>query len=315
MTSLELATNSFLVLLSILFLWKGADFLVDAATKIARSLGVSDLVIGLTVVSFGTSAPEFAVTIYSAIQGQGDISIGNVIGSNIFNLGFILGGCAALIGFKTTKTLVYRDGLFLISVTIILRLLLQDRYFDQLNGAILLSLLIGYISFLYMQKEPVGDGEELAEGKADWKDWLWLFIGVAVVVGGGHLMVEAASKIARHFGLSDWVIGVTICAAGTSMPEFATSIVAVSRGQHGLSIGNLIGSDLFNILGVLGVAGLIHPMEVDPAALGSTTLLIGMVSLVVLFMRTGWAVSRLEGAILVVINLVRWVHDFTSRGG
>jgi len=154
--------------------------------------------------------------------------------------------------------------------------------------------------------------DEVPAGEFRWLDIPMLIGGIALIIASGHYLVQAASEIARTFGLSEWVIGVTIVAAGTSAPELATSLIGVLRQRHGISIGNLIGSDLFNLLGVLGLAALIHPMEVDSAAYSSLWLLAGLVIVVVVMMRTGWRLSRLEGSLLLLVNLVRWVADFTG---
>lgn len=172
----------------------------------------------------------------------------------------------------------------------------------------MMALLVIYITYLVMRKD-----EELAddvpEGNFSWVDVLKLVSGLVFVVLGGHFFVQSASDIAQLLGMSDWAIGVTIVAAGTSAPELATSLVAALRGRYGLSAGNLIGSDLFNMLGVLGLAGAISPMMIRPEAQSSMIALCALVFLVVVMMRTGWRVTRLEGAILVLINLVRWYFD------
>ncbi|OUW38106.1 MAG: hypothetical protein CBD44_01780 [Flavobacteriaceae bacterium TMED184] len=363
-----------LVILSILMLWKGADWLVDSAAEIAHSLKVSDLIIGLTVVAFGTSAPEFAVTISAAITKQTDISIGNVIGSNIFNLGFILGGTAMIRPIVTSKKLFYRDGFFLLIVTTLIFFLFfgidgwnnhepfkdignnvynigepftdsnndgiwneneeftdvgnnvydigepftdsnndgiwnpADTY-SNLEGLILFLLLIGYVTFLFIKKDPP---EEVNPHNATLMSYVWFFAGLISIVIGGHLMVQHASNIARFLGISDWVIAVTIVAAGTSAPEFATSIAAAIKGRHGIAIGNLIGSDLFNLLGVLGLAGMINASPLNQDIFDSVFLLVLMVGLTLLLIRTKWRISRPEGALLVSINLVRWYFDFAG---
>ena len=182
----------------------------------------------------------------------------------------------------------------------------------RIEGVILFALLVGYMSFLFFKREEIN--EEIAHEKLSWKDWLILVIGLAAVVGGGHLLVVSASQIARIFGVSDWVIGVTIVAAGTSAPEFATSMMALVKGRHGMAIGNLIGSDLFNLLGVLGLAGILRaPLVISPEARGSMFMLVFMVALVVVFMRTNWQISRLQGLTLVVLNLIRWTLDFMGK--
>jgi len=316
MEEFPLILDAFLLLMSIVMLWKGADWLVDSAAEIAHSLKVSDLVIGLTVVAFGTSAPEFAVTISAAITKQTNISIGNVIGSNIFNLGFILGGTALIRPIITTPKLFFRDGFFLLISTVFIFFLFfgidgwsVDDAFSNIEGLFLFSLLIGYIIFLFVEKEAP---EEIHPHSATYRSYLVFFIGIFLIVYGGHLMVTHASSIARSFGISDWVIAVTIVAAGTSAPEFATSLTASIKGRHNIAVGNLIGSDLFNLLGVLGLAGMINPATIEKDIYMSVFNLVLMVGLVLLFIRTNWRIGRIEGGILVAINLIRWYFDFTS---
>jgi cation:H+ antiporter len=302
------AIDSIIVVATILGLWWGAVWVVEAASRIAKRLGVSELIIGLTVVAMGTSAPEFAVTVGAALKGQGDISIGNVVGSNIFNLGFILGGVALVRAIATSRSLVYRDGAVMIGITFLLLFFLRDLTMDRWEGAILFTLLLVYIGYLIYSREPME--EDIPEGDFQWLDIPRLLAGLALIVTSGHFLVESASSLARAFGVSEWVIGVTIVAAGTSAPELVTSLIAVLRGRYGISAGNLIGSDIFNLLGVLGLAALLKPMSIDASAYSSMYLLSGMVIMVVIMMRTGWKISRWEGGLLVLINLVRWWMDF-----
>jgi cation:H+ antiporter len=309
---MEVILNIFILLACILALWLGAVWVVEAAARLARRLGMSELVIGLTIVAIGTSAPEFAVTIAAALRGQADISVGNVVGSNIFNLGFILGGVALVRAISTTRTLVWRDGMVLIGTTFLLLFFLRDLTMSRAEGMVLLGLLIVYVGYLIYQREEV-DEDEIPVGQFQRSDILRLLGGLMLVVAGGHFLVEAASFLARLAGVSDWVIGVTIVAAGTSMPEMATSLIAVMRGHHGISAGNLLGSDLFNLLGVLGLAAFLRPLTVDSAAYSSLYLLSALVILVIIMMRTQWQISRREGFVLVAINLVRWIVDFGVR--
>ncbi|MBW1896836.1 MAG: sodium:calcium antiporter [Deltaproteobacteria bacterium] len=308
---MNLILNFFLTVLSVVLLWKGSHWLIDSAVRIARKFQMSDLVIGLTIVAMGTSAPEFAVSINAALRGLPDISVSNVVGSNIFNLGFILGGCAAIREIKTTPSLVWRDSLFLLCVSFLLVFMFRDLTLSPKEGIVLLACLILYLAFLFRSKVPL---EEMDAGEeATGRDILFFLLGIAAVVGGGHLLVHSAVALARFFGISEWVIGVTIVAAGTSTPEFATSLVAALKGRYGISAGNLIGSDLFNLLGVLGLAGTLRPLTIDQAGLGSLYILVGMVLLVVVFMRTGYRVSRVEGFTLVGVSLVRWIYDFWGQ--
>ena len=184
-----------------------------------------------------------------------------------------------------------------------------DDAFSNIEGLFLFSLLIGYIIFLFVEKEAP---EEIHPHSATSKSYLVFFIGIFLIVYGGHLMVTHASSIARAFGISDWVIAVTIVAAGTSAPEFATSLTAAIKGRHNIAIGNLIGSDLFNLLGVLGLAGMINPATIEKDIYMSVFNLVLMVGLVLFFIRTNWRIGRIEGGILVAINLIRWYFDFAS---
>ncbi|MBE0643449.1 MAG: calcium/sodium antiporter [Bacteroidetes bacterium] len=293
-----------IIALSIVGLWKGADWVVESAARIARKLGLSELVIGLTVVAIGTSAPEFAVSITAAVKGQADISIGNVVGSNIFNLGFILGGVALFGGVTISRRMLWRDGGMLIGTGALLVILLADGTLQSWEGAILASLLVAYVIFLFVQKQPM---EEVPpDGGFHWWDIPLVIVGIAVIVTAGHFLVVSASALARLAGVSEWLIGVTIVAIGTSMPEFATSFIALVRGHHGLSIGNLIGSDLFNLLGVLGLAAMLRPLHIAPEAWESVVILAVFMLIVVGMMRTGWKISRTEGAILLVLTAIRW---------
>ncbi len=308
---METFIDILIILLSIAFIAKGAIWLVDSAANIASRLGISELVIGLTVVAFGTSAPEFVVTIMSAFRDSPDVSVGNIVGSNIFNLGFILGGTAIIHSLRTSRTLVQRDGVFLLFGTILLTVLLWDLTLNHVEGAVLFTLLIGYIGFLYWKKETIeSDESEISKGKFRRMNIFTLILGMGMVVGGSHFLVESAIDVATEIGVSEWVIGVTIVAAGTSAPEFATSITAALRGRHGMSVGNLIGSDLFNIIGVLGLTAILRDLSVDIGARSNLIFLIAMVVIVLIFMRTGWQISRKEGIILFMVALARWIYSF-----
>lgn len=282
---------------------------MDAAARIAERLGTSELVIGLTIVAFGTSAPEFGVTILAALRGMGDISVGNIVGSNIFNLGFILGGTAIIHSLKTSRVVIVRDGLFLLFGAILLSIFLWDLTLSRIEGLILFTLLVLYLTHLYMKRQPLETG--LTTHEMYWWDPLLLLVGLGMVLGGAHFLVESAVKLARLIGVSEWVIGTTIIAAGTSAPEFATSVAAAVKSRYGMSVGNLIGSDIFNLFGVLGLAGILRNLPVGVDARLNLVILSLMVVIVLLFMRTGWIVSRREGAILVLIGLLRWVYSFS----
>lgn len=290
-------------------LWWGAVWLVEGAVHIAKRLGVSELIIGLTVVAIGTSAPEFAVTVSAALNRQANISVGNVIGSNIFNLGFILGGVALVRTITASRALVVRDGAVLIGSALLSLLFLSDLHLARWEGLTLLALLAAYIAFLIYRHEPLD--EDILAGKFHWPDILRLLAGLGMVAVSGHYLVESASNLARQVGVSEWVIGVTIVAAGTSLPELATSLVAAIHARHGISAGNLIGSSIFNLLGVLGLAAALQPMTVEAGAYASLLMQAGMVVLVVIMARIDWKISRLEGGLLVLISAIRWIMDFS----
>ena len=305
---MEILTDVTIVLVCVGVIAKGATWLVDSASKIAKRLGISELVIGLTILALGTSAPEFAVSILAALKGVGNIAIGNIVGSNIFNLGFILGGTAIIHSLKTSRILIVRDGYFLLFGTFILLFFLWDLTLTKFEGGVLFSLLILYLGYLYVKREPLETKQVM--GKMYWWDPLMLIGGLAMVLVGAHFMVESAINLARYMGVSEWVIGATVIAAGTSAPEFATSLAAALRSRYAMSVGNLIGSDIFNLFGVLGVAGILNNITVSLDARMHLVFLSLMVALVLVFMRTGWVVSRREGYILVMIGLVRWINSF-----
>lgn len=297
---------------SALLLWFGANWIVASAALIARKFNVSELVIGLTIVALGTSAPEFLVTVNAALRGHNDISLSNVVGSNIFNLGFILGLMAMIKPLISNRTIVYRDGLLLFLTTAGILLVAMTGELGRLFGAGLMALLISYLVYLGIKRENVGDDElEEIKGKnATWMDGGVLLAGFVAIAAGGHLMVTAATSIASDLGVSSWVIGVTIVAAGTSLPELVTCLAASVRGKNEMLLGNLIGSDFFNFAGVLGLTCMLKPLPVSAEAYSGLVVLVGMVGLVLILLRTGWRVSRLEGALLVTINLIRWGRDF-----
>jgi cation:H+ antiporter len=319
--TIPLWANWFLAAIAILMIAGGAQTVVETGARIAERLRVSELIVGLTLVAAGTSLPEFGVTLVAAFEEHPNISVGTIVGSNIFNLAFILGGVALVRPIPTTRVLIRRDGSALIlSTALLLVLILADLTLDRGDGIILLCGLVLYL------------GTVLAMGTIDWLDpglqavhgkrehgrrrvavpraLLGLLLGFALLAGGSHLLVNSAIPIATSFGVSHWVIAVTVVAAGTSAPEFATSLVGVLRGRYDIGVGNAIGSDLFNLLGVLGLAGALHPQVVDSGARASLLALAAMVALVVFFARTGWRLSRWEGLTLVLIGLARWALDY-----
>ncbi len=305
---MDLSLHIFFTLLSLLLLWKGSEWLVESAARIAKHLGISQLIIGLTVVALGTSAPEFAVTIGAAINGQSNISVSNVIGSNIFNLGFILGGVAVIKAIESSPRLIKRDGTILVVSTILLFLFLFNLHLSRIEGIIFALGLILYNLYLFHQREPIDI--KLKHTPAKKLDVMILIVGILLVIAGGYLLREGSVFIARSIGISNWVIGATVVAAGTSAPEFATSLMASLRGHHSISAGNLIGSCIYNTLGVLGLAAIIRPLNVMHNARSSTLMLSGLIILSLIFLATGKKIARKEGLILLAIGIVIWIIEF-----
>jgi len=267
------------------------------------------LVIGLTVVAIATSAPEFAVTVSAAFRGQSSISVGNIVGSDIFNLGFILAFVAIVSPVAISKILLKRDGALLLGTGFLLLIFFYDLTLSTYEGIILAAILIFYVYKLVTGKEEIDD-EEIPEGEFTLWDIPKFIIGVALIIVSANYLVDAATEIAKVLGVSDWLIGITIVAAGTSMPELATSVVAVAKKKHAISAGNLIGSDLFNMLGVLGTASIIKPLSIVQTEYTSLILMVGMLFALIIMMRTGWKISRTEGILLFLFALIRWGFDF-----
>lgn len=300
--------NLIIITLSVVGLWIGAIWVVESASNIAKRLGLSELVIGLTVVAIATSAPEFAVSVSASLSGQSSISVGNVVGSNIFNLGFILGLVAIFSGITTSKTIIFRDGLLLIFTAVLLIIFFYDLTLSVVEGIVLFAILTIYISILIIKKEKLD--ESIPVGEFNRYDIPKLIIGIAAIIISANFLVDAATDLARVIGVSEWIIGITIVAGGTSVPELATSVVAVYKGKFGISAGNLIGSDIFNMLGVLGVASILNPLHITKPEFISLYLMLGSLIILLFLMRGGWRISRRDGMVLILMAVFRWSFDF-----
>ncbi|MEE3234853.1 MAG: calcium/sodium antiporter [Candidatus Latescibacterota bacterium] len=302
--------NLLLIIIGGIALWLGANGLVEGATRLARRFGLSDLVIGLTVVAIGTSAPEFAVTLTAAIDGKAAVSLGNIVGSNIFNIGIILGGVVLFGSVQTARQLVFRDTPMLLLASLALIGFTYDNLISQWEGAFFFVTLSLYVFQTLRNARQSGKSEKTLSGQWKITDMVRLVGGLISVIIGAQLLVDNAVAIAQNFGLSEWMIGVTIVAIGTSLPELATSAAAAVRGNIGLSAGNLVGSDLFNVLGVLGVTALINPLETSIESRSDLVLMSIHIAIVLLFLRTGWKLKSSEGVILIVLGLARWGLNF-----
>lgn len=307
---MNILIDSAILIFCFFIICKGATWLVDSSCKIAKRFGVSELIIGLTIVAFGTSAPEFCVTISAAIRDAGNISVGNIIGSNIFNMGIVLGGAAIIRNLKTSDSVVHRDGFFLLIGSVVVVGMLWDLHLTRMEGMILFSLLIVYLGNLYSCKQCNHEVDiEIETETLRIKD-IWLLVtGLGMLLLGSHFAVTSATNIAVALGISEWIIGATIIAAGTSMPEIATSVIAALRGRNAISVGNLIGSDIFNVFGALGLASIIREMPLEVSARPSLVIYPIMVGIALFFLRTDWQLSRKEGFVLVMFGLARWTYS------
>jgi len=291
-------------------LWKGAGWVVHSACRLAHRFGLPDAVVGFSVVAIGTSAPELTVALLAALRGQPDISVANVVGSNIFNLGIILGLCATVWTVPTTRPLVARDAPMLLVATFLLALFLADGVLGRGEGAVMVLCLGSYLFYLVTRQGLRFETyDPMSEGAVGARDYGMLTLGLGLILGGAHLLVGSASDLARQMGISEWAIGVTIVAAGTSLPELATALVAAHRGRMSMLAGALVGSDVFNVLGVLGLTAFVHPLAVSHGANTSLLMMVGMVALLILLMRTGWRLTRANGLFLIAIGLLRWISD------
>ncbi len=288
---------------------KGADFFVEGSSAAARLLRVPPVIIGLTIVAFGTSAPELAVSLSASLAGNNDIAVGNVIGSNIFNLLVVTGACGVVAPVLVDKKILY--GVYIFSVfaaAVMLVLFVRDRNLSRLDGCVLL-LIFGYFLFRMVKNtlaSRVAGGHEEEEEKkiSPIKSLIFMIGGLSAIVWGGNLVVDNASLIAASFGLSQTLIGLTVVAFGTSLPELVTSVVASAKGENSLALGNVIGSNIFNILFVLAASAAISPMKVDGLAVFDGIFLILSSCLVWYFARTKMTLTRKEGLIMLGLYAV-----------
>lgn len=302
-------TSVTLLVLSLFALYIGAGWLVKGSTEIALKANVSHLVIGLTIVAFGTSAPELVVSINASLTGQGDIAIGNIVGSNIFNIAVILGISAVIHPLQAKRQLTRIDIPLLILATIVLTVLFWNGTLNRLEGSIFLIGIILYTTFsLYYSRKHEEKVEksigELEKQPEPWyKDILYLGGGLAILIFASHLLVNNAVSIAQELGVSEAVIGLTIVAAGTSLPELATSLVAALKKNPDIAIGNIVGSNLFNILAIVGTSSVIHPIVAKNVNYIDLLVMLGLTLLLLPVVKSGQKISRAEGWVLIVIYL------------
>lgn len=299
----------FYILISLFLLYFGANWLVKGSSALALKAGVSPLVAGLTVVAFGTSSPELVVSVNTAMAGQGNIAIGNVIGSNLFNICIILGISAIVSPLKIKMQLLKIDIPILILVTGLFMFLFIDRHISRLEGMILVSGILLYtVGNIYMaRKEKNAEvleefNESVSPGKLK---WYWsagmVIAGIGILVAGSEFLVKGAVEIARSLGVGETIIGITIIAAGTSLPELASSIVATIRKEYDIAIGNIVGSNIFNILGIVGISSLVKPLSAIAISNIDLYVMLGVTLLLLPFFRTQYTLKRDEGIFMIAL--------------
>ena len=291
-------------------LYFGGETLVRGAVALASRLGLSSLAIGLTVVAFGTSAPELAVSLNAAMNNASDISLGNVIGSNIANIGLILGLSAVISPLVVQAKIIRMDAPIMITSMLLAVVFLLDNQISRLEGLILATALIAYIAFTFLQarKEPELVQEEYLQGIPQSRGRLaidlgLIVLGLGLLIAGGKLLVMAAVSIALLFGMSEAVIGLTIVALGTSLPELTATLVAARRGYGDIAIGNIIGSNIFNVLGILAITALITPLQTGNILWADIICMVLLSLLTYLFLFTRSKVERYEGISLVLLYI------------
>lgn len=303
-------TDFALIIAGVALVLFGADRLTEGASALARRMNVPEMIIGLTIVAAGTSAPEFFVSLMSALKGTPDLAVGNVVGSNVMNAMLIV-GCAAMVApMAISRSTVRKDIPFTVAASVLLLVCCMDGWrsfsisgnlLGRLDGVLLLA---GFAVFMYYTLSQAKGGaaeqqDEAAPRQNPWLSAFFIVLGLGCLVGGSNLFVDAASRVATALGVSQSVIGLTIVAGGTSLPELATSVVAARKGQSAIAIGNVIGSNVFNILLILGATAVICPMQIQGISAIDLGMMLLSILLVWLFSFTKYTVERWEGALLV----------------
>lgn len=298
-----------LLILGMVFLIKGADFFVSGASKIAKSLKIPSLIIGLTLVSVGTSAPELSVSLTASVQGKNDMSFGNVIGSNIFNTFVVIGVSSLFVPLTLSKEMKKYDMPILIGIYFILILftLVTTPYvITTIESIIIFALTFVYILHLILRsRDEIKNAESVIENTGKWYiNILLVGIGLAGIIFGGDFVVDSASYIAIKLGMSELLVGLTIVAVGTSLPELVTSIVAARKGENDIAIGNAIGSCIFNIILILGLSGIILPISIDTACIIDLLVMLASAVIILLLVFKNDSVSKKSGIFLITIYVL-----------
>lgn len=301
--------NVLFILVGIVLVLWGADRLTDGAVAVAEKMKMPQIVIGLTIVAMGTSMPEFCVSLVSALKGTTDLAVGNIVGSNIFNTLLIVGVSAWVAPMTILKSTVRKDIPFALFASVILLVMCLDGNISRLDAGILFVL---FLVFMYVTLKGAKTKDDDTTAKTDsiednkkpmatWLSIVWIIVGLACLIGGSNLFVEGATKVAEHIGVSEAVIGLTIVAGGTSLPELATSVVSARKGNSGIAIGNVLGSNVFNILAILGVTGVITPIHLQGITMLDLSMMVVSTLLVWLFSFTKYKIARWEGIVLTIV--------------
>ncbi|WP_305371521.1 calcium/sodium antiporter [Photobacterium leiognathi] len=304
----------------VLLVWS-ADRLVYGAAALARNFGVAPLVIGMTILAMGSSAPEMMVSATAALAGKTDTAVGNVLGSNIANIALILGITALLKPLSISSTIIRRELPLMLGVTVIAGLLLWDNYLGRIEGVFLAVLFVLFLLAMLKisrasKNDPLMENqeEEIPTGVSNSSALIWVFIGLGLLLYSSDMVVESAVTIAKYFGMSDLVIGLTIIAVGTSLPELAASIASIYKGEDDMAVGNIIGSNVFNILAVMGIPGLLNPSVLSPLAMSRDFYVMLALSVLLLLMALGKRrrINRVEGGILVICFIAYQAYLFLN---
>lgn len=301
--------NVLFILVGIVLVLWGADRLTDGAVAVAEKMKMPQIVIGLTIVAMGTSMPEFCVSLVSALKGTTDLAVGNIVGSNIFNTLLIVGVSAWVAPMTILKSTVRKDIPFALFASVILLVMCLDGNISRLDAGILFVL---FLVFMYVTLKGAKTKDDDTTAKTDsiednkkpmatWLSIVWIIVGLACLIGGSNLFVEGATKVAEHIGVSEAVIGLTIVAGGTSLPELATSVVSARKGNSGIAIGNVLGSNVFNILAILGVTGVITPIHLQGITMLDLSMMVVSTLLVWFFSFTKYKIARWEGIVLTIV--------------
>ncbi len=307
-----------LLIISIVVLYFGAEWLVGGASSLAARLNISPLIIGLTIVSMGTSAPELVVSIKAAMAGQSALSIGNVLGSNLFNIALILGVSALIVPLTVKRQLLKVDVPVMVGATLLFLIMFIDGKLSFTESLILIILFVGYMVYLFIVSLKNKDSnEENTAMIRTYKHWMLdvvlIALGLVGLIYGSDLLVKNAIIIAQKLGMSEAMIGLTIVAAGTSIPELATSLVAAVRKQSDIAIGNVVGSNTFNLLLILGTAGVIYPIETPDINIVDSLFMLGISALLWVFMKIGTKINRVQGVIFLLAYVGYYVVKLMIR--